>query len=242
MFKKTLACMLAVCLSVIALLTLLQPSKQSVAEESEEHLYLLEGFVISTEEDAFLLQTTDGQQYLVHWSNDPFDPVMPGDAVRLTYDGMLSRSIPPQVTASEFLSRKETGTVEEVSEDGQQIRLLTQDDTLLTVSMDDLLQGETGSLTEGEEVTVYLDLREEEKGLTALHVRPASTLQGTILGVEDGMLELETENGLVLVRISESTLQLVSPEVGRNVCVVPSGTMMLSEPAVYTALEVYSAD
>ena len=62
-----------------------------------EYNIVMEAEVLTNEGDHLLVRDTQGMEVLVHTPKKT--EVCPGDRVYLRYDGAMTRSLPPQITA-----------------------------------------------------------------------------------------------------------------------------------------------
>ena len=122
MMKKTLLMMLALLLTVTAIMSLTaRPAGDSRAEQLPEEDELIEGILLQVNEDSVLLMDTDGRQVqamLADITAGDVSALQPGDYVRVRYNGLMSRSIPAIVGAKEITCGRVSGTVTEVNDDG----------------------------------------------------------------------------------------------------------------------------
>lgn len=225
MLKKTITTMITCLTLVAALLGLLNVRQNCQAEVigPTAQIIDLDGMIISVtpDSDTFLMRSSDGLILMVH-AGGMTDGLQAGDAVRVRYNGVMSRSIPSQIYAQVVLSNRMSAVVTDVNENGLTIQ--TDDGTVLTAVTD--LQARTG-----DTVTVWL------AGETVLLVRGV-TVQGIVSGIDDNDILLDTENGTIILHSTETTIVLTTPEVGQ-----PLTAACISGPDAdgsYTAAQIYA--
>ncbi len=114
----------------------------------------LAGVVVEITEGYILIETADQGQVQVNVSDATVyegDPIAEGDYIHVTYDGMMTRSLPPQISALRVGCYVRTGTVGEITEDG--FMLLSSTEEIRVNAEKALLEG----LTQGQKVSVYFN-------------------------------------------------------------------------------------
>ena len=187
-----------------------------------------------------LLLTSYGQELQANLSEDSAymtEGLEIGDYVYVAYNGMMTRSLPAQISVIALGCEKLTGVIEELSEEGFLLRTEDFEDGVFVVGNAATVEG----LTVDMPVTVYFDgrmTRSLPPQIHALHVRMME-LNGLVDEVIDGGFLLTDENGVQYeVHVPETAVQLLQPGVGEAVRVVFNGVATMSLPAQVNALEV----
>lgn len=198
MMKKTLLVMLAILLAVSGILIFCHPNARSSAEPlPEEHLDL-RGVVTAMEKDHLLMTDTMGRLLKVLLNDSTQyegNALFAGDYIQVTYNGMMSRSVPAVIGAEKISCHRLQGVVTEVNGEGF---VLTD------------LQGVAHSVishaavAEEMQATAFF-LNDANEAAEAWMVR-CPELVGSITGVmEDGfLLEIGTEE--VVIHLDEETI------------------------------------
>ena len=123
-------------------------------EETYEEIVEMTGTVADITDTYYLIENTDGQQVQVNLYDETiFEGKTPekGDLIHILYNGMMTRSLPPQINAQRIGCYVLTGAVVELTEEG--FTLDVGNDIFMVHAGAELLQGiETGST-----VTVYFN-------------------------------------------------------------------------------------
>ena len=80
--------------------------------------YSFSGVVSDLAEGSFTLTTDDGQQIVVNFDAERFVGVQDTMNVTVWFDGMMSRSLPAQITAGHIRTQVMNGTVVEITDNG----------------------------------------------------------------------------------------------------------------------------
>ena len=81
----------------------------------------LSGYVLDVQEELLLVKTPDGlyvEALLTEETASEGADVLVGDFVHILYNGMMTRSLPAQITAEHIRTQVLTGVITEVTEDG----------------------------------------------------------------------------------------------------------------------------
>jgi len=201
---------------------------------------LIEGFVMDVLDESILLLTRDGLYVEALLTEETFfdgKDVAIGDYIQIDYSGMMSRSIPAQITAVVVRDHMLQCVVSEMTEEGF---TLTFGEDIYAVTADaDLLEG----IQDGMFVTVYFDgmmTRMIPAGVTALHIRGQEII-GTVTEMVEGgfTLTVEGEEIPYHVAIKEDAIQFVQAEPGMEIIVITDGMQTASlESILVNATEV----
>ena len=233
MIRRTL--LIALCLSLATLMPLAAHA-QTAADKS------LQGLITEVDEGYFLLQ--DETMGPVHVRLDDAltvyegvaakDTLAVGQYVLVAYDGVMTRSMPPQVTALKVSCFVLRGTVTEVLQSG----VVVEGDEIVEKAIVHL--GENAPpVYLGMQVTIYYGgvmALSMPPQISALHV-VVPTLEGTATGVSDtGFILTTAEGQLNLIALDANTRRTVTLDEGLPVRVYYSGQTDLNKPVM--ALEV----
>lgn len=187
---------------------------------------VLSGYVLEVQEDSLLIRTPEGLHVQAHLTGETvFEgaDVRVGDFVHVLYNGMMTRSLPAQITALTVSCHKLEGVVSELSEDGF---TLTFGEEIHRVNA---TQEQLAGIQDGMFVTVY------HEGMMTMSIPAqvvASHIRGQeIIGVVTEMIEggflltVEGEEIPYAVFPKENALIFVQPEPGLEVIVVTDGVM-----------------
>jgi len=201
---------------------------------------LIEGFVMDVLDESILLLTRDGLYVEALLTEETFfdgKDVAIGDYIQIDYSGMMSRSIPAQITAVVVRDHMLQCVVSEMTEEGF---TLTFGEDIYAVTADaDLLEG----IQDGMFVTVYhngMMTRMIPAGVTALHIR-GQEIVGTVTEMVEGgfTLTVEGEEIPYHVAIKEDAIQFVQAEPGMEIIVITDGMQTASlESILVNATEV----
>jgi len=101
-----------------ALIAIVPVMGETAVEETAAEVYMIEGVVVQNDENGILVNTADLGDVLVLTVDetvwDGTDTLEAGDYVYVDYSGMMTRSLPPQITAMVIRSYRMDGVVTEV--------------------------------------------------------------------------------------------------------------------------------
>lgn len=212
---------------LLALTSLTAFAEEEVApDEALMNTAILSAYVMDMQEGFLLVKTPDGLYVEAHLTDETaFEgaDVMVGDFVQVRYNGMMTRSLPAQITAEIISCHKLMGVVSEMAEDG--FTLTFGDETWRINAQASQLEG----IQDGMFITVY------HEGMMTMSI-PAQFVASHIRGQEIvGVVTEMTENGFLLtvegeelpyaVFPLENAIFFAQPEPGMEVIVAINGLM-----------------
>lgn len=187
---------------------------------------ILSGYVLDIQDEFLLVKTPDGlyvQAALTEETLYEGADVLVGDLIHITYNGMMTRSLPAQITAQTVACHKLQGVVSEMTEEG--FTLTFGEDIYVINAGAAQLEG----VQDGMFVTVF------HSGMMTMSIPaqvPADHIRGQeIVGVVTEMMEggfLLTVDGEEIpyaVYPTEDAMLFVQPEPGMELIVVTNGLM-----------------
>ena len=201
------------------------PSPDAEAFESP----MIEGFVMDVTDEMILLMTRDRLYVEALLTPDTiFDgkEIAIGDYIQIDYSGMMTRSIPAQITADVVRDHMLMGLVSDMTENG--FTLTFGEEVYAVTAEAELLEG----IMDGMFVTVFYNgmmTRMIPAGVYALHVR-GEEIVGTVTEMVEGgfTLTVEGEEIPYHVALTEDAILFVQPEPGMEVIIVTNGLMTAS--------------
>ena len=228
MMKKILATLMALLLALVTLAAFAEDSSFIPSPEADDLMDVatLSGYVMDVQEDHILLLTPEGlyvEALLTDETVTEGAEVMIGDFVHVIYNGMMTRSLPAQITAQVVSNFKVQGVVSDLAEDS--FILTFGEETWQINAPADMLEG----IQDGMFITVYhtgMMTRSLPAQLIASHIR-GQELVGTVTEMmENGfLLSVECEEIPYAVFPMEDALVFVRPEPGMEVIVATNGLM-----------------
>lgn len=211
-----------------------------MAEEEMPESVAVEGFVLEILDGSILLQTRTGEPYEVLMNEETMidgKDLAIGDCITVTYDGMMTRSLPPQIVAQHIGNHMLMGIVSELTENSF---LLTFGEDIHQVNADAAL---LAGIQDGMFVTVYhtgMMTRSLPAQVVATHIRGQEIIGIVTEMVEGGFtLTVEGEEIPYHVAIKENALQFVQVEPGMEIIVITDGLMTSSlESILVNAVEI----
>lgn len=228
MMKKILATLMALLLALVTLAAFAEDSSFIPSPEADDLMDVatLSGYVMDVQEDHILLLTPEGlyvEALLTDETVTEGAEVMIGDFVHVIYNGMMTRSLPAQITAQVVSNFKVQGVVSDLAEDS--FILTFGEESWQINAPADMLEG----IQDGMFITVYhtgMMTRSLPAQLIASHIR-GQELVGTVTEMmENGfLLSVECEEIPYAVFPMEDALVFVQPEPGMEVIVATNGLM-----------------
>ena len=237
--KKFFLLLMALMMAMTTL-TVFAEDEAVIPSPSADDIVLMDGFVTEIMDESILLLTRDGEYIEALLTPETIlegKDLAIGDYVSVVYNGMMTRSIPAQITAMHIGNHMLMGVVSELTEGGF---TLTFGEEIYAVSADaSLLEG----IQDGMFVTVYhngMMTRMIPAGVTALHVR-GQEIVGTVTEMVEGgfTLTVEGEEIPYHVAIKDGAIQFVQAEPGMEIIVIIDGMQTASlESILVNATEI----
>lgn len=226
---------------VMALVMAMMIVMPALADSTESELVQLRGTVLEVLEEGYLVQTEEKGDVMVNVGNGTnFEidgKITCGDYVYVDYNGMMTRSLPPQVSALTVRMHKLEGDV--LERDMEANTILMESISLGEVIVNLPYEWKDREITE-EHMTVYFD------GATTMSLPPQVSagqaiqgyfLQGTVTEISDECILLNAQETVYQVnRSGDETLDGL--EIGMAVRIFFNGQMTKSIPAQITATSV----
>ena len=227
---------------VLALIAALFAFADSPEQPKEPKTYEMQGTVLEITDNGILLETADLGEVLVKTDAetvlDMQNGFTAGDYLFVQYDGMMTRSVPAQITADLIRMYLLEGDVVEIYADENAVLLSTTTHGEVYVT---LPEGWNAAELDAPHIRVYFDgvmTLSIPARVNAAHVIPGYALQGTVTEIGDGFILISQEgDSSVQVNFSEGTLP-ETVDVGALVRVLYDGKMTFSIPAQVYAMEI----
>lgn len=203
MYRWMVAFML--CLLVVPVIGLAQEEPPQMLAEVDTPL---QGLVVELMDGGFLMRDADAGQVLIHVTPDTLlsgillkNPIAVGQYVFVQYNGIMTRSLPPQVSAQRIGCYTLQGIVQEIRENGFLLTGSAQGDVLIHTE-------DREPLFVGMPITVY------HNGTMALSLPPQTfgwhivrpMAKGVVESVQDEHIVLTAKGQQLVVRIDEETI------------------------------------
>lgn len=239
--KKLFAMLLALVLAMMTLSVWAEEGETELPVEGELiTAYDLSGYVMDVTDETILLKTPDGlyvEAKLTDETTAEGTAAAIGDYIHVIYNGMMTRSLPAQITAEHVRSSKLTGVVADMTENG--FTIVTDSDEYLVNAEADKLTG----IQTGMTATVYFNgamTMSLPAQVSAEHIR-GEVITGTVTEMtsEGFLVSVEGVETPYTVIPREDALLFVQPEPGMTVGIVTDGVMAPAlDAAIVNALEV----
>ena len=240
--KKLILMLLALMLAMTTLTAFAEEETLIPSPEADAlaDVALIEGFVMEVLDESILILTRDGlyaEALLTEATVLEGKDIAVGDYIEIVYNGMMTRSLPAQITADLIRNHMLMGLVSEMTETGF---TLTFGEEVYAVNAEaSLLEG----IQDGMFVTVYFNgmmTRMIPAGVTALHIRGQEII-GTVTEMVEGgfTLTVEGEELPYHVAIKDGAIQFVQAEPGMEIIVIVDGMQTASlESILVNATEI----
>ena len=240
--KKLFLMLLAMMLAMTTLSVFAEDEALIPSPSTEEVTVpaLFEGFVLEINDESILLKDQDGlfvEALLSDATIYEGKDIAIGDFVHVAYNGMMTRSIPAQITAEHIGNYMQMGIVSELSENGF---ILTFGEEVYQVNAN---TEQMTYIQDGMFVTVYHNgqmTMSIPAQVSADHIR-GQEIVGTVTEMVEGgfTLTVEGEELPYHVAIKEDALIFVQAEPGMEVIVITDGLMSASlESILVNAVEI----
>ena len=224
--KKFLAALMALMMALLSLSVFAEDGASAPEEENLLTPVILSGFVMDVQDEFLLVKTPDGLYVEALLTPDTLtegDEAAIGDFVHILYNGMMTRSLPAQITAERIGCYKVMGVVSELAEDGF---TLTFGEEIYRINA---AAEQLTFIQDGMFVTVYhegLMTMSIPAQLVASHIR-GQEIVGTVTEMMENGFTLTVEGEEIPYAIfpREDALLFVQPEPGLEVIVITDGLM-----------------
>lgn len=226
--KKFLATLMALLLALMTLAVYAEDESTVPSPEATElpDPVIFSGFVMDVQDEFLLLQDADGLYVEAHLTPDTlFDGKSPvtGDYVHVVYNGIMTRSLPAQITAQSIGCYVLQGVVSELTETSF---LLTAGEECWQINAD---AAKLSGIQDGMFVTVYhsgIMTRSLPAQVPADHIRGQELVGVVTEMMENGFtMTVEGEEIPYAVLPREDALIFVQAEPGMELIVVTDGLM-----------------
>lgn len=182
------------------------------AEGQEEamEIYMLQGTILEVQEDGLLIMDEAQGEVLVLISDETVQEtgyeLGVGDYVYVDYDGQMTRSLPPQVTAGRIVSHKLEGDVVEVYAEENALLLYGSDGNEYRINLPEAWEGET---FDAQRAIVYYDgaaTLSLPPQVSAGLVLPEYAIEDIITELSETSMTLGMDEGAVLVEFDPALL------------------------------------
>ena len=182
------------------------------AEGQEEamEIYMLQGTILEVQEDGLLIMDEAQGEVLVLISDETVQEtgyeLGVGDYVYVDYNGQMTRSLPPQVTAGRIVSHKLEGDVVEVYAEENALLLYGSDGNEYRINLPEAWDGET---FDAQRAIVYYDgaaTLSLPPQVSAGLVLPEYAIEDIITELSGTSMTLGMDEGAVLVEFDPALL------------------------------------
>lgn len=182
------------------------------AEGQEEamEIYMLQGTILEVQEDGLLIKDETQGEVLVLISDETVQEtgyeLGVGDYVYVDYNGQMTRSLPPQVTAGRIVSHKLEGDVVEVYAEENALLLYGSDGNEYRINLPEAWEDET---FDAQRAIVYYDgaaTLSLPPQVSAGLVLPEYAIEDIITELSETSMTLGMDEGAVLVEFDPALL------------------------------------
>ena len=232
-------------IGIFTALVMLTSLGQFALAETSCSTMILEGIVLDVSETGgYLLDTkTDGEVMILINEDTVFEgqqSLVAGDFVFVTYNGVMTRSLPPQVNAMQMNSHVIAGVVSSLDTEGGSLLLQSEESGVVMIRLPDM---ETLP-REGDYVRVYFNgvMALSYPGqVNGMKIDIFHKLQGEVRYVEESFFLMGSENGTVQVNLGQESELPEGLTTGSEVTVYYKGMMTRSLPPQVFGVVVTSA-
>lgn len=215
------------------------------AEPAAEALVSMEGLVLEITDGGWLVNTETHGEVIVLASDETYieadREIAAGDYLYIDYDGRMTRSLPPQVTASVVRMHVLSGSVIGSLPEENAVLLSTETHGEVMVHLPEEWLGEE---VEVDALTVYFDgamTMSLPPQVSAGYALPGFILQGEVTEIGEGWLMIGEGTEAVQVNF-EGALLPENLEVGNAVRILYGGQMTRSIPPQVSAGLIVATD
>lgn len=224
----------------------LASGNEDAAETSPEDIAILEGAIVSLESDKLTIRDNSNpsvETIVLLTENTIYEGkelLEIGDRITVYYNGMMTRSLPPQITADVIACHQMTGVVSDMAE-GQFLLNLADESQFLVVYDVEQFMG----VQDGMTVTVFYNgasSRSIPPQISATYIRTQG-ITGVVSNLTENVEFMITDDmGIdTIVHISPATFSFVELADGVKVTVTTDGIATMSLPAQVNAVEILPA-
>ncbi len=210
----------------------------AAAESTYVEPVLLEGIVTGITEEGYIVDNAELGEVMVLVNEETYieatGDIACGDYVFVDYNGMMTRSLPPQINAMVIRMYKLEGDVIEADTEANTLLVSSPDFGDVIVNLPESYAGQEFTETH---VTVYFSgamTMSLPPQIGAAVVIPGYSMQGTVTEITDEYIVLGEGMESVQVNLTEGVLP-EGLEIGNSVTVIYDGQMTRSIPAMVTA-------
>lgn len=230
--KKIIVLMLAAVIACFA----------AFAETGEESILPIGGIVTGiTENGGYIVENAEYGEVEILINEETYTEtmrdIMPGDFIYVEYDGMMTRSLPPQVTADAVRMYVAEGDITEVFAEENAVMLMTESHGEMYVTLPEEWKD---AQTDVDHMTIYFDgvmTMSLPPRVNAAYVVPGYSLQGEVTEIAEGYILIG--EGMETVQVGTENIELPGDmKTGDIIRVIFDGQMTRSIPAQITAQEI----
>ena len=238
--KKFFLMLMALMMAMTAVTAMAEDAAIASPSAADVEIAEISGFVMEVLDESILLTTRDGlvvEALLNDATVCEGKEIAVGDFITIFYNGMMTRSIPAQITAEYIADHMLMGVVSEMTETGF---TLTFGEEIYQVNAEAALMA---GIQDGMFVTVYHNgamTMSLPAQVSAAHIR-GQELVGTVTEMAEGgfILTVEGEELPYQVALKEGAMQFVQAEPGMEVFVIIDGLVTASlESILVNATEI----
>jgi len=226
---------------LLAALAVLGAAFAASSESAADAPVLMEGFVTEITADGYLVDTEAHGEVMVLVGEETYveatAEIAAGDYLYIDYDGKMTRSLPPQVSASVVRMHRIEGSVMEYDAEANTVMLDSETHGEVLVALPEEWAGQEFT---AEALTVYFDgvmTMSLPPQIGAGYVIPGYAMQGTVTEIADGYVMLGEGMESIQVNVAPELLP-EDMKTGDVIRVVYNGQMTRSIPAQIVAAEI----